>query len=397
MKKQWLALLFAATVLVTVKPMKAQAAEVVSKKTTAKGVKVYVIKPDNKKNDYQVIRDCLQSNGDKGVEITLQKGKYQTDKVWRLYNNTKINAKGATITQKAKGKGIFINRRYLNSDLGTGKGGYTSCSNITIDGGTWVGTSEPDKTKTKKSNGYYVGYSTFLFMHGKNITVKNCSFKNNYNGHFVEFAGISNGKIINCNMNVTGSKYVGESANEAIQLDNTFKKSNSPVGNPWDDTPCVNITVSGCKIKFARGIGTNRVGNKFFKNIKIENNTITATKGEGINAYDVLGLTIRNNTVNVTHKAKNYESTGIYIGLDTKVSKLSDYKTVIEKNKITGYHAGIKVWSLVNNGDHKKAYFGTITIQNNTVLSKMKKANSIYIPYKGAQVKKLVNKGNKIK
>ena len=46
------------------------------------------------------------------------------------------------------------------------------------------------------------------------------------------------------------------------------------------------------KIKFARGIGTNRVGKKFFKNIKIQGCTITSTN-EALNMYDVLRASLR--------------------------------------------------------------------------------------------------------
>lgn len=368
---------------------KASAAVVVSEEKLD-GVMHYVIAPSSE-DDYTVIMRCLRTNGNNGTVITLQPGKYKIDRVLHIFDNTQIHAKGATITQTTPGKGLLINARYLNSYYGNGVGKYNNCKNITVEGGTWVGTYKPDKSKTKKSNGFYVGYSSFLFTHGQNITIKNANFKHNYNGHFIEFAGIKNGKVINCNMNVKGSKYVGEENNEAIQIDNTYAKSNSPGGKPWDDTPCKKIVIDKCKIKYARGIGTNRVGKRFFENITITNCKITATKGEGINAYDIKGLIIKDNTIKVTHKKDDYRSTGLYLGLDTKITKWGKYTTLIEKNKITGYNAGLKVVAFHG------AKFGKVTIKNNTIQSTKNKDSALVLAYKGKQIQKLVKKNNKLK
>lgn len=363
-------------------------AAIKTEKTESTGSKSYVITPDGE-NDFSVLNKCLHSNGDKGVKITLSPGTYYIDKTLHIYNNTTISAKGAAIIQKANGKGFLVNARHKDSPYGSGSGGYKSCKNITIDGGTWIGTSKPDTSKKKKSNGFYVGYSGFMFMHGENITIKNAAFKNNYNGHFIEFAGIKNGTVTNCNMNVKGSKYIGESSNEAIQIDNTYSSANSPIGSPWDDTPCSNITVKNCKIKFARGLGTNRIGKKFFTNIKILNNTITSNQGEGINAYDIKGLTIKGNTITVTHKKNSYESVGVYLGLDSKISSWGKYKTVISNNKITGYTSGLKIYSFVS------SKFGNIELSNNTFHST--KSKKYGLTFNKKQIKKLTQKGNKIK
>lgn len=368
---------------------KASAAVVVSEEKI-NGVQHYVIGPSSE-DDYTVIMRCLRTNGNNGTVITLQPGTYKIDRVLHVFDNTQINASGATITQKTPGKGLLINARYLNSYYGNGVGKYNNCKNITVDGGTWIGTNKPDKSKTKKSNGFYVGYSSFLFTHGQNITIKNANFKHNYNGHFVEFAGVKNGSVLNCNMNMKGSKYVGESSNEAIQIDNTYAKANSPGGKPWDDTTCKNIVIDNCNIKYARGIGTNRIGKKFFENITITNSKITATQGEGINAYDIKGLVVKNNIIKVTHKKDDYRSTGLYLGLDSKITNWGKYTTVIEKNTITGYNAGLKVVAFHG------AKFGKITLKNNTFQSKKNKDSALVLAYKGKQIQKLVKKDNKLK
>lgn len=362
-------------------PVSAQAATLVEEKME-NGIKEYTISSEGDQDATALLSDCLKGNDNNGVKITLLPGNYELRYTLRFKSNTTFIATGATITQTKAGNGFVMNGT-------SAQGKYGSIQNILIDGGTWIGTSSPNTEKTKKSNGYYVGYSGFLFNHGENITIQNCSFKNNYNGHFIEFAAVQNGTITNCNMNMSGSKYVGEATNEAIQIDNTYAKANSPNGEPWDDTPCKNITIENCDIKFARGIGTNRKGKNFFENINIINNNITSTKGEGINAYDVKGLTITGNTIKVTHKTNNYLSTGIYVGLDSKISKWGKYSTTITGNNVTGYRNGIKIYSLSG------SKFNKIVLKNNTIASRKSKADALSLHT--ACIKKLTNKNNKLK
>ncbi|MGN1329071.1 MAG: hypothetical protein ACI4V4_05165 [Eubacterium sp.] len=341
-------------------------------------------------DDTSVLRKIMTDNSEVPLSLTLSEGEYNLTATLPLYDNTTINATGAVINQTANGKGILINANCLNG-LGKPSGKYGSLKNVAVNGGTWVGKSTPDTSKTFKDSGYYVGYSTFLFMHAENIRIENCSFKNNYNGHFIEFAGVNNAVVKNCNMALKGSVYVGEPSNEAIQIDNTYQQSNSPVGSPWDDTPCRNISISGCKIKYARGIGTNRIGNSFYENIKIQSCNITSSN-EGINIYDTLGVTIKNCTVKSTGKKDNYTSSGIYIGLDSKVKKIKQCNVTISKNTVIGCHAGIKICVLKNN-----TKFGTVQVNNNKLYSTKNKNKALVITNKGKQITKLVNKGNILK
>lgn len=335
-------------------------------------------------SDSVVIKHIFEQNRDCQVNLTLTPGEYHLYHAIHVFGNETINAEGSTVIQDVAGKGLIISAYYKGSQYGESAGGFNGVKNVTINGGTWVGSANPDTSKAKKSNGYYVGYSSFLFMHSSNITINGCAFKNNYNGHFIEIAGVKNANIINCNLAVSKSVYTGEPSNEAIQIDNTYRVENSPVGTPWDDTACENVTIKDCKIKYGRGIGTNRIGNKFFKNIRIENCNITATKQEGINAYDVLGLTIKNCRVKSKGKKDNYTSCGIYIGLDSKVKSWKGYKTVIQGTTATGFHAGMKICVPKNN-----TKFGTVQISKCTFASGKSKSRALYITNKGKQIKKL--------
>ncbi|MGN1124439.1 MAG: hypothetical protein ACI4RR_08860 [Eubacterium sp.] len=341
-------------------------------------------------DDTAVLRKIMTDNASSALSLVFSAGEYNISATLPIYDNTSIFAQNAVINQTTDGKGILINANCLNG-VGTPSKAYGSLKNVEIDGGLWCTTARADKSKTLKDNGYYVGYSTFLFMHAQNITVKNCSFKNNYNGHFVEFAGVKNGKIINCDMALKDSTYVGEMSNEAIQLDNTYQQSNSPVGFPWDDTACKNILVKNCKIKYARGIGTNRIGNKFFESIVIEGCKITALN-EGINIYDTLGVTVKNSTVTSLGKKDDYTSSGVYIGLDSKVKSKKKCNVTIQGNKITGYHAGLKICVPKNN-----TKFNTVTVKGNRLYSKKNKSKAFVVSYNGKQINKLIFDKNTVK
>lgn len=366
------------------------AAQIDSDTVSDDGTRIVNISPNGEEDDTLSIRKVLKDSMCNKLVVNFEPGEYTLTNSLPIFDNTTLNANGAVFNQKTDGKGLLINGFHMNSSYGKGSGGYGSLKNVVINGGTWVGTAEPNTEKTLKDNGFYVGYSSFLFMHAQNITIKNCSFKNNYNGHFIELAGVRNARIENCNMAMSGSRYVGEGSNEAIQIDNTYQQSNSPSGAPWDDTACENITISNCKIKFARGIGTNRVGNTFFKNIKVQGCTITSTN-EALNMYDVLGLNVSKCTIKTTGKFKDYRSVAMYVGLDSvpKGGNASKANATITNNKIYGNTAGLKMWNLKS-----KAKFNKVTIKGNKIYCKKGKDKALQHT---KSIKKLVKSKNTIK
>lgn len=259
------------------------------------------------------------SNQDKKITIKLVSGKkYYLDTVIPCFNNLTLDATGATITQKAAGKGFAINAYFYGGEFAKNmkKGGYNRCKNVTITGGTWVGTTKPDKTKTKKY-GWYSGYSGFLFMHGQNITIQNVTVKNNYNGHCIEFAGVKKGVVKNCTFS---GKYVGDTTNEVIQIDTNYSSSVSPTGYPWDGTPCKNITISDCKFKIAMsvGIGTNYQCKKKSSKITITNCTFSKVKKYAVALYKCKTVKITGSTIKKGKILKHSTASGVKLGAAEK-------------------------------------------------------------------------------
>lgn len=368
----------------------AKAAAIVNEYMEDDGRKVIEIESVNsKKSSDKVIQKALASNENNDLKVILKPGEYTIKNLLKIFDNTELIAEGATITQKKKGKGLIINARYEGSKYGEPNGSYSSCQNITINGGTWIGQLAPSTSKELKDNGCYVGYSNFMFLHGKDITLKNLTIKNNYNGHLIEFGGVKNGLILNCNLAAKDSKYAGEADNEAIQLDNTYEYENSPVGAPYDDTPCKNITIKDCKIKFARGIGTNPKGDSAYSDIVIENNIIISTKSEGINLYDCESARIINNKIKVEHDRPNYQSSACRIGTSADNDDIISPSLVIKGNNINGYLTGLNISDTNKNG------YSTVVIKNNKLKARYNKKNALNIN-EDIIFEKIVKKDNKI-
>lgn len=367
-----------------------QAAAIVKEYVEDSGRKVIEIESVNsKKSSDKIIQKALASNDNEDLKVILKPGEYTIRNLIKVFDNTELVAEGATITQKKKGKGLLINARYEGSKYGEPNASYNSCKNITIDGGTWIGQTAPSTAKELKDNGCYVGYSNFMFLHGKNITIKNLTIKNNYNGHLIEFGGIKDSSILNCNLAAEDSTYSGEPDNEAIQLDNTYEYDNSPVGAPYDDTPCQNITIKDCKIKFAKGIGTNPRGDSAYSDIIIKNNTIISTKSEGINLYDCESARIVNNKIKVEHDKMNYQSSACRIGISEDNDDMINPSLVIKGNNMNGYLTGLNISDTYKNG------YSTVVIKNNKLKARYNKKNALNIN-EDIAFEKIVKKDNKI-
>ena len=264
----------------------------------------------------------------KAVVVNLVPGKtYYISTTLKLYDNVTINANGATVKQVTNGKSVFINALYKDSTDNTGSkkkiGGYKRCSNITINGGTYITTGKRSNDVKWSKGGWAGGYSSFLFMHGNKIKISGVTIKNNYNGHYIEFAGVKNSKIENCTF--TG-KYVGDSTNEVVQLDTAYNSSVSPQGAPWDGTCCKNITITGCKFnvpKMPVGVGTNYACKKKSSKITVTGNTFKVKK-YALAFYKCKGVVAKDN---------KFKKGKVYIHSTAKSVKLGKAEKKAKKKK----------------------------------------------------------------
>lgn len=272
-----------------------------------------------------------QARTDVNIVITVPAGTYYISDVLYIQSNTTLNLDtNATIyrSDKALSKNMLKNavRIVENKKVkykSTGYTGYTLSQNITVNGGTWNGGNI--NKSTKSTNLIYLG-------HADNVQVTNTTIKNCHGSHALEFAGVQNGLIRNCNF--SGFRYGDDNyTSEAIQLDICYQSGNTEwtPGFSLDKTTCKNITIEYCNIvDYPRGIGSHHVLSGVpYENIKIRNNTITrnssTSQSKCVSGVFIMGaknLTIKKNTVN------GY-SYGIWI---KQSSKLTVKKNVLKNN-----------------------------------------------------------------
>ncbi len=212
--------------------------------------------------------------------INLPSGNYTLKSGLHIYSYTTLNLKPDTVLLKGFESGNML-KLGVQEEANSGYDGY---ENITINGGVW--------------NGNFKGSCIMRFAHCKNITVKNCVLENQKNAHHLELAAAYNFSINNC---VFDGYYKTESTDGlAVQIDIIHSSSHFSSYEEYDDTPCKNITVNGCKFTDVySGVGTRSgVVGSYFNNIRITNNTFDNVTDIGICAFNFRNSLISNNKIN---------------------------------------------------------------------------------------------------
>ena len=327
--------------------------------------------------------------------VKVPKGTYVLDQTLHMYSNTTLDVTGCTL----KSDKSFHNLLMLGTN-GTYNGvkgynssksakGYTSCVNVKIKGGTWVGNNKNKAT-------------LFRLAHAKNVTLEKMTVKGgNYSSHQVETAAINGLYIKNCTFkDYKPIDYLGKGHYECIQIDipcssKTYKECY------LDGTPSKNIEITGCKFtNVSRGLGTHSmlIG-AYHDNVKITDNTFTNIQEEAIIALNYKNCTIsRNKIVNagggilfenakfldsgskiesmystVFDGKKAYSKSVVY-NLNSTIS--DNTMTIIytpQCDRIQGIRVhGLDVAKAVKGGDGKKItkknyYISGVTVKNNTI------------------------------
>lgn len=273
------------------------------------------------KNFCRALNEALETarkkaSDTKQATVTVSKGNYSLDRTIKIYSNTTLKASGCYF----KYYGNLLRNGY--NGKASSANGYNGARNITINGGTWDAAVPYSQAGTSN---WRIQHSTLRFAHAKNITIKNCYFKNNYNCHDIELGGVDTAKITKCDfVNDKGVNiFQNDGGREAIQLDVNTSEA-MPEFRNYDYTPCKNITLSysNFKNKF-RAIGSHHavLGNTF-DNIKVHHNYFKNIGG--ITVYSVywtnskiysnkmesvgLGVDVRNMTTGSGYNFYNYKN-----------------------------------------------------------------------------------------
>lgn len=252
-------------------------------------------------------------------------------------------------------------------------------SNIVIEGGIWDLNGQLNEDGTPKNLPDLASVNALGFGYASNITVRNVTFRDCFNGHVIQIAGCDQVTLENCRFE--GQWFVGggDKTREMIQIE-----PGSVKGYPYtlvqNKAPSTNVTIKGCYFggsestsQYLVAIGTHsqQAGVKC-SDIIIEDCTFDNAAYATIHfmAYD--RITIRNNTFNITSDSDQVERYGILA--DTYGSFLdpsgadSTNEFTLEGNTFNVDAPNVVVMSITTNNRSPKRITG-VYIKNNTLTS----------------------------
>lgn len=300
------------------------------------------------KNFSRALNKALETAGKKATDkkkavVTISKGKYTLDRTIRVYSNTELVAKGVTVKSSRNQL-----RNNFDKNKTSGKG-YSGARNITITGGTW--NANISYSKASKVDDKSESFSTFRFAHCKNVTVRNATFKNNYNSHDIELGGVDGVNIYKCKFSNDKdmNKFDLSGGIEAIQVDVCHKVAmlNFPT---YDYTVTKNVKIhDNTFTNKYRAVGSHHaVPGNTYDNIKVYSNKMDNIGGIAINAMYWTNSAVYNNTLNNVGSGIDFVAFGDHNMYNEK--KLS-YSTIVEglkKSKTYIYGNTVKVRSSSN-------------------------------------------------
>ena len=258
--------------------------------------------------------------------------------VMKVPSNVKIIGKG-NVTLTTNQNAIFIPAM-------TTVTGYNGNYNIHLENITFDGLDRDSEALT-----------LVAFAHGKNITIRNCYFKNLHIWHMIEINGCKDVIIDNCTFDNYGNS--GTQGTEAVQLDAMINQDVYPWSGSYDNTVCDNVTIQNCVFT---NIGNavmcedriKCIGNHTFnagargRNIKILNNKFYNVNF-AIHLCDVFSLIVTNNVCENSHTFFRMETASnscenviiahnTYIGLKNATDVLNDGRFVMiqHQGNLTG-------------------------------------------------------------
>lgn len=252
-------------------------------------------------------------------------------------------------------------------------GDYSQACNITIDGGVWDrGSANTDYQTT-----------AFLFRHSNHITLRNMTVRN-CTSHFVNVSGSSDVLISNVVFSdaLDSPSYTDPSRYYICEVIHTDYINdlgeNSDIAKPLDNTPTINLTVTGCTFNnVMSGIGTHNAAgnpNRRASGFTITNNTFIGVSSYCFcaNCFDGVEFS-NNNCISCNAIALVYDSTDVTIDNNTQSDVFIGPHS--DKTRSMIYVSGSYNCTISNNTINKSFYSGiqvsfgsnTINIEDNTI------------------------------
>lgn len=213
--------------------------------------------------------------------VYVPEGTYLVSATLTIGSNTKLRLSDkATIKRNSSTDVMLLNKSNGTTPL------YGQARNIIVQGGRW----DANASAYPGTNCTIIG-----FGHCEDIVVRDTRLTNLSGAwHMLEFNGVRNGKAIN----VEFDNFIGATdATEMLQLDLMKGSGTYRWFGPYDNTPCVDIEITGCYFhdSAACGIGSHSSTDTYPQaNILIHGNQFR-NLGPGIKVQDWTSVTITNN------------------------------------------------------------------------------------------------------
>jgi hypothetical protein len=281
----------------------------------------------------------------------------------------------------------------LTSPQDTAVGGYGAATDMTVSGGTW----------DANSSGFASNVDAIMFGHSTNVTVRDCTIKNVYGWHCLEFNSSKNCKALNLILDGQTSA----PGKEMLQID-VAESASLLVMPPYDGTTCQDVLVQGCRfLNGVRGVGghTASSAGSAYTGMRIVDCYFDTLSEQAVTPYDwadftISGCVVKNTTGGVLMEVSMALARGI---IENNVFDLTGTDTVngrgISRPSTTTAFA---LSNLVIRGNViRGAYYGIATerieqavIQGNIIENCKRSGIWLYQFSKEATVNGNVSKGN---
>ena len=231
---------------------------------------------DGVHDDTGAIQTCLDRMKDGGT-IYFPDGTYLISACLIFYSNQHLLFSDNAVLLRAVYDGKEPTRYLLASYSDPETGGYDGTHDVIISGGIFDGNAATTGKLTM-----------FNTVHCRNITIKNCRFRNGSMWHYIELNSTKNALVTDCVFD--GMSYTAmreDLTSELIQTDAPLVGTYGPVYNcngelidflP-DRTPCTEITIRSCIFKCSGFSAVGHHGNDAHSRIFIHNNVFTGCSG----------------------------------------------------------------------------------------------------------------------
>ena len=250
-------------------------------------------------------------------------------------------------------------------------------SNIIIEGGIWDMNGQLDESGTPKNLPNAESINALGIGYGSNITIRNFSFRDCYNGHVIQVAGSDNVLIENCRFEGQSFRGSGDKTRELLQIEPGTVKG-YPYTLVQNKAPSTNVTIRNCYFggsentpHYMAAIGTHsqQAGVKC-SDIVIEDCTFDNAAYTAIHfmAYD--RITIRNNNFTITSDSEQIDRYGILADTygsfidPTGAESTTDF--TIEGNTFDVSDPNATVLEITTNNKSPK-HIKNVTIKDNTL------------------------------